>query len=155
MNLKEAERLAWKLMSQHNLVYEGWDFQFDRAKKRFGQCNYTLKLIKLSAPLTEINSEEEVRDTILHEIAHAIAGYHAGHGYAWQQVCKRIGCKPERCYESTQVNIPEGKYQHKCKGCGRIVHYHRRPKKVKACAECCRKHNYNRFSYDYLLEPLY
>ena len=33
-------------------------------------------------------------DTILHEIAHAIAGVEAGHGPAWKAVAQRLGATP-------------------------------------------------------------
>ena len=38
----------------------------------------------------------EFRDIVLHEMAHAIAGIRAGHGFAWQVVARRIGARTER-----------------------------------------------------------
>ena len=70
MELADAESLALELMRQHGLLPR-WKFKFDRAIRRFGCCNEGKRLISLSARLTELNSEYEVRDTILHEIAHA------------------------------------------------------------------------------------
>ena len=37
----------------------------------------------------------EVRDTILHEIAHALAGAKARHGPAWKAIAKRLGATPK------------------------------------------------------------
>ena len=37
----------------------------------------------------------EVKDTILHEIAHALAVARAGHGPAWKTVARRIGATPK------------------------------------------------------------
>ena len=71
MNLKDAEELALSLMRKHGLSH--WEFGFDRAKRRFGACNFSKKRISLSKYLTEVNEIEQVRDTILHEIAHALA----------------------------------------------------------------------------------
>ena len=48
-----------------------WTFLFDRAIRRFGNCNYTKRQISLSAKLTLLNDEPVVRETLLHEIAHA------------------------------------------------------------------------------------
>ena len=39
-------------------------------------------------------NEEEIRDTVLHEIAHAIAGPEAGHGPLWKATARRIGATP-------------------------------------------------------------
>ena len=70
MNLFEASILARSLMSEHGLA--DWGFAFDHARRRFGACNYTRRRITLSRPLTLLNGIDEVRDTILHEIAHAL-----------------------------------------------------------------------------------
>ena len=78
MTLTEARQLAHDLMRLHK-VPAVWSFQFDHSKVRFGKCNYTKKEISLSRHLVQLNSEAEVRDTILHEIAHALAPRGAGH----------------------------------------------------------------------------
>lgn len=68
--LEDAKILAELWIEHHNLV--GWSFEFDNAQKRFGCCNFNKKRITLSRILTTLNSEAEVEDTILHEIAHAL-----------------------------------------------------------------------------------
>ena len=70
--------------------------------------------------MCELNGVDKVKDTILHEIAHAIAGYSAGHGQKWKDVCIQIGAKPERCYDSKTTNTPELKYKAVCGACGTI-----------------------------------
>jgi hypothetical protein len=52
----------------------------DSAVRRFGTCRYSRKLITLSRQLIELNDQARVLDTILHEIAHALAGPKTGHG---------------------------------------------------------------------------
>jgi hypothetical protein len=59
-------------MREHQLLPK-WSFQFDSAKLAFGKCNFTDRVISLSRHLVELNNEAEVRDTVLHEIAHALA----------------------------------------------------------------------------------
>ena len=54
-------------------------FQFDNAKRRAGCCDYRRKRISLSGYFTEHNNKTEVMNTILHEVAHALAGARAGH----------------------------------------------------------------------------
>jgi hypothetical protein len=62
MNLADAKQLAIALMKADGL-FPHWTFAFDRAIRRFGCCNERKKLITLSAHLTEMNSEADVRDT--------------------------------------------------------------------------------------------
>ena len=67
-----------------------------------------------------------MRETILHEIAHAIAGQRAGHGAAWKEVCKRVGCEPTAC-DRTGAVMPRGRWRATCGGCGKEYHRHKRP----------------------------
>ena len=95
MDMAHAEKLALQLMQQHGL--DGWQFKWDRATKRLGSCNYTQKRITLSAHQTKNWQEIEVKDTILHEIAHALLPLRSGHGKLWKAKCVEIGAKPQRC----------------------------------------------------------
>lgn len=103
MNLYEASHLAKQLMRQHGL--DGWSFAFDHARRRFGRCNYTHRRITLSRPLTLLNNLDEVRDTILHEIAHALTPGDK-HGVKWRLMCLKIGARPRRCYDDKSVVSP-------------------------------------------------
>jgi len=71
MNLYAARDLAHTLMRHHGLAAAGWTFRFDHARRRFGSCQPRRKLVTLSRPLTLLNSEDQVRDTILHAAAAA------------------------------------------------------------------------------------
>jgi len=117
MDLNKTEKLAIKLMDKYGLLDKGWCFEFDNSVRRFGVCKYYNKTIGLSRNLVLLNDEEKVKDTILHEIAHAIVGKKEGHGQVWKDVCVQIGAKPERCYDN-KVNTPTLKYSAVCKACG-------------------------------------
>jgi predicted SprT family Zn-dependent metalloprotease len=134
MKLKLAEELAIDLMRLHRLLPH-WSFTFDRSKARFGKCNYHTKQISLSRYLVELNDEREVRDTILHEIAHALAPRGAGHGPAWKSLALSIGCSGHRCF-GQNVSRPRPKYQATCPSCQRVIYRHRR--RVLACGHCAR-----------------
>jgi predicted SprT family Zn-dependent metalloprotease len=137
----DARQLAFQLMQQHGLFAIGWRFTFDHARRRFGCCNYTRKLISLSRPLTLLNGEPEVRDTILHEIAHALCPPEEGHGPRWRSKCREIGAKPKRCYSDAAVVSPPrppARYQYGCGRCGWWVERRRRPtaRRRYVCAKC-------------------
>lgn len=93
MNLNDAEQMARELIAQHA---PGYRFAWSNARTIFGQCDYTNRTISLSRPVTRINDAAEVRDTILHECAHAIAGAGAGHGPAWKHAVRMLGGNPSR-----------------------------------------------------------
>lgn len=130
--------LAVGLMRQHGL--ESWTFEFDNAKRRAGVCRYRCKLISLSRHYVRLNADnyEDIRDTILHEIAHALAGFKAAHGPAWKAVCRRIGAKPERCYDSSKVVMPKGSLQATCGGCLTVFTRHKAVRKGswRYCVKC-------------------
>ncbi len=136
MNLHAARILAVKLMQQHGLV--GWSFKFDHARRRFGCCNFTRRVISLSKPLTFLNEEGEVRDTILHEIAHALTPK-TGHGPAWKAMCVRLGAKPVRCFKSEEVVTPPKRpapMQIGCPTCGWWADRHKRTNRKLICRKC-------------------
>tara|TARA_R110002096_G_scaffold428402_1_gene640035 strand:- start:163 stop:663 length:501 start_codon:yes stop_codon:yes gene_type:complete len=161
MNLTEAHNLAESLIHKYltrpEVHQHNWKFKFSNSKCSFGTCEWgrNVKLIELSKPLTELNSKEEVLDTILHEIAHAldfqIRGF-SNHDYIWRKIAKGIGCNGERCYDRNTVNLPEAKYTLKCNGCEKTTTRHRKPKRGMACGSCCRKHNNGRYSSDYIFD---
>lgn len=99
LRFKRTYELARDLMREHGaLDQHGWRFAFDRAKMRAGQCDYSAKIISLSKHYVAEPSVpfEDIRNTILHEIAHALAGDAAGHGPEWKRVALSIGCDGSR-----------------------------------------------------------
>lgn len=136
MNLYEAAHLARQLMTQHGLA--DWSFGYDHARRRFGRCDYTHRRITLSKSLTFLNPLEEVRDTLLHEIAHALAPG-AKHGPRWRMMCLKVGARPVRCYTDTQVVSPPRKpamYQLGCPRCDWWVDRRRMSQQKYQCAKC-------------------
>ena len=117
----------------------GWVLGFDRAKRRAGQCNYTRKTITLSEYFVRMNEWDEVRNTILHEAAHALAGPGAGHGYLWAKQCRLVGIEPKRCYDSEAVNMPQGNVVVSCVNHGEVGRQHRMPKANARSYMVCRK----------------
>lgn len=89
MNIIQAEKLAKELMAKY--LDDEWKFKFSHAVKRLGACSYTTKTILLSKPLTEVNSIKVIRNTILHEIAHALVGSKHKHDIVWAAKHRELG----------------------------------------------------------------
>ncbi|HET7397569.1 MAG TPA: SprT-like domain-containing protein [Intrasporangium sp.] len=132
MELGAALTLGTELLRGHGLA--DWTLTLDRAKTRAAVCRSSSRTISLSAHLTALHPEEEVRDTILHEIAHALVGARHGHDAVWRAKALEIGCSGQRC---SSVDAPrlEGPWAGTCPA-GHVVRRHRRPTRVGLCGLC-------------------
>lgn len=88
------------LMTQHGLTELGWVLTLDNSVSRAGSCCYSSKTISLSKHLVHAAKHElaDVKNILLHEIAHALAGQGRGHGAHWREIAVRIGCDGRRCH---------------------------------------------------------
>lgn len=124
MNTNEFRREARALMNEHGL--HDWNFKFDRAKRRLGQCQFSTRTLSFSEPTVKLNDWETMRDTVLHEIAHAMVGASHGHDFVWRAQARAIGCTGERCSSSHEA-APASIEGH-CPSCGYVHKRHRMPK---------------------------
>lgn len=141
MNKDRAQEIAIKKMDENGLRSGGafWTFYFDDSVQRFGCCHHDTQSISLSAVLVELNDEETVTKTIVHEIAHALAGGHAGHNHQWKKIALSLGHNGARCYASSDVIEPPKPFKGTCPNCGKITFKHKRGKL--ACGKCCKEFN--------------
>jgi predicted SprT family Zn-dependent metalloprotease len=112
MNAEQTADLARKLLDTHGLHF--WQFEFNRQKRSLGLCYFPSPSypgrISLSKHFIELNSHEKIRETLLHEIAHALSWErhrYKGHGKIWKEIARQIGCVPERCCNDTDLIMPE------------------------------------------------
>ena len=95
IRLQQVADQARELMNRHGLGE--WTLRFNSARKKLGECRPQHKLILLSRAHALNGTPEQLTDTILHEIAHALAGPGAGHGPAWKAIASQLGAMPKSC----------------------------------------------------------
>jgi len=134
MDTNRAVRLAESKLKEHGL--HEWRVVLDNAKSRMGICRHRMKTIGLSKPVVELNKEETILDTILHEIAHAIVGARHGHNSIWKRKAREIGSSGERCVDAHSIVVPKGKYVGVCKNCGSKSYRQRKATGRMSCSKC-------------------
>lgn len=134
MDLDDARRMGRALMDRHGLGH--WQLVFDNAKTRAGICRPARRQIGLSRAITVLHTEAEVRDTLLHEVAHALVGAEHGHDAVWRAKALQIGCTGERCV-SPESARPPAPWTGTCPA-GHTTSRHRRPTRVVTCGQCSR-----------------
>lgn len=135
MELNVAKDMAITYMEKYGLIDKGWYFEFDNAKRRFGCCFYGSKKITLSSHLVKLNDVKHVKDTILHEIAHALCPGE-NHNEVWRKKAIEIGCDGKTCYDSKTINTPKPSYKSTCTNCDRSYGRFKRPTHQQSCGKC-------------------
>ena len=135
-SLTEVQSLASSLFTEYQLRH--WTFKFDRAVRRYGLTNYTRKEISVSKiyVLSPKVTLYHIRNTLLHEIAHAIVGPKNGHNQIWRTKALSIGCDGKTC-GSAPISVKK-RYRIFC-GCGaNDFTRHRKPSKLheEKCGKC-------------------
>lgn len=138
MELQSAINLAKNLMNQHGVnvpvdINSGKNvLAYVNFKKNIVTNKYDPTLISISRYHIQLNDENEVKETILHEIAHVLRGWeqkHA-HDWRWRIIAKQIGCSGNRTADEKITNFVQGRFQAKCPTCGKVYHRHRITKKL-------------------------
>lgn len=91
MNRQQASELLRKTLDDNTLVDWHVRLTTDVTKPYLGLCSYKDKAIILNAHHIDTHPEIEVRNTIFHEVAHAMCPTH-GHDEYWAEHAKKLGC---------------------------------------------------------------
>jgi len=162
MTESQVSTLARTLMAEHGLHYPQWTFRMGRPKKALGFCQWfkgsrghdAIGQIVFSKHFLHI-ANDKIKDVILHEIAHAIAGHKADHGPEWRMVCREIGAIPEPCADLTSEERIEQKWTGICPNdYTHVIKRNQLNKSVRhgACGECCKKFNNGIFTSRFMWE---
>lgn len=136
--LTELELFAKQKMKEHGIDYK---FKWTKAKRAAGVCSFTKKEIRVSSVLATARGLEKTKQTILHEIAHALAGKRGdfGHGWIWKQEATKLGVQPDRCFQMSREEKQQVQYKYTgvCPVCGyEQAHHSRKWKHERSCAKC-------------------
>lgn len=148
MDLNDAEALANELMAENLLRPHEWTLVWDNSVNRFGQCQQPRRRISLSRKLTQAGSEAQVRDTVLHEIAHANVGVVEGHNATWKREAIRLGANPSAASDDTSNLRAAAPWVGRCAaGHESKTRFWRKPRNRRSCPSC----SPGRFNEQYLI----
>jgi predicted SprT family Zn-dependent metalloprotease len=116
-------------MREHGLV--GWRVKITKGRSRLGACSLRKNLIMLSGVMAALATDDEVRNVILHEIAHALTPKDAGHGPLWRAMARAIGCDAKR---TSAIPIPR-LWIGTCPTCGQQFRKNAR-RRAAVCPRC-------------------
>lgn len=91
MDRNLASKYAREMLDLHGLKSWGVRLNHDATLPFLGRCMYNDECIILNSHHVDQHPEPEVKDTILHEIAHAKVGPNHGHDSTWVTKAKEIG----------------------------------------------------------------
>lgn len=117
----EVAEFATELIAEH-LDPDLWAFTIDRRSRRtHGWCEHNRRTgggrIAVAAFTIAHGDDDELFDTVTHELAHAIVGNDEGHGPRWVATHKSLGGNGER-YARAIPGAPKGKWRADCQTCG-------------------------------------
>lgn len=125
-------------------VPEGIKFKTFKSVKTFGICSYREHALVLNEQLLK-EDENCIRNTVMHELAHFIAGSKAKHGPEWKKVANRISVETglnisrtnsfETHPEVAKYREENIKYKFKCRGCGCTLKYTKKTEFVRTYAD--------------------
>lgn len=130
MTPAEATRMTRDILTEHGLGH--WKIVFDNKARTAGWCNHGITTIGYSKKLLAARPYMDSRNTVLHELAHALVGPRHGHNVIWQRKCLELGGDGKQKHNF--VN-PEAPWMARCEhGC--VCDFHRKPTRRYRC----RKH---------------
>jgi predicted SprT family Zn-dependent metalloprotease len=134
--LDKYKMFANKLINEHNLT--DWKFILNNrtTNSTLGICKYKSKEIHLNKRYALVADEELVKDTIIHEIAHALTKGHK-HNHIWKAKCRELGCSDNRFKKlDEEVNKKLSRYKGVCPTCNNQIFSNSNRSKIVHVA-CC------------------
>jgi len=103
MDRQIASKTCREYLDKYNL--SGWKVILNLDNTPFlGRCDWKTQSIILNALAIDIHPDDEVIDTIKHEVAHALTPNDHHHGLEWAAKAEELGARTTMCAE---FNVPE------------------------------------------------
>jgi predicted SprT family Zn-dependent metalloprotease len=135
MNIVEALDRVRELMNEHDL--HQWNIRLSNRRRQLGRCTYHTQTLWFSRHMIEYYDWDNVREVVLHEIAHALLSPSEGHSDIWLAKAQEIGCvNPARLFKNNPI---PGRYRSTCPVCGEIKFRYRYSSAMNGrlyCAAC-------------------
>lgn len=103
MDRQAASKLLRETLNKHGLADWGARLSTNINEPWLGITLYRDKCIVLNAHHIDIHPEQDVVDTIMHEVAHALTPGQ-GHGKIWEEKAKELGAVPIAC---SHLSLPD------------------------------------------------
>jgi len=137
-NNMQQRRIYFKSLLHREMEWHGllprWSVAFDNCRTRAGVCDFHKARLSFSRHLVARAKPHEMRNTILHEIAHALAGPRHGHDAQWRRIALRIGCDGRRCHD---MQLAKPRWLYCCSGgCWQERRFKRSAAGGRACKAC-------------------
>ena len=128
--IESIHQTALQAMQDHGL--SDWRFKFDHSTRRAGCCNYHDRVLSISLELARTGSDDDIKDTLLHEIAHALVGKEHHHDAVWRAKAKEIGGSGERTH---RLELAPPRYRVRCENHCWTHTAHRKTRRL-VCRTC-------------------
>jgi len=143
VDLQKAKMMMRDLTDYY--LGKNWTIELsNRSQKKHGLCTVwrngdpgTVTIYKLS---TECRTEDEVLNTIVHEIAHGLAPFNSGHNWEWRRIAKSIGCDGQRC-SGGEIKLKKG-WKFTCSVCGKNFYRVQKPHGNRYYSHCGVRNDY-------------
>jgi len=119
-----------------------------RMRSSAGRAFWPEAKIELNPRLWEV-APDQIRRTMLHELAHLLAYARAGrrtiaaHGEEWRRACTDLGIPGESATHDLPLPFRKmrRKWRYHCPGCGEGFERVRKMKRYAGCYHCCKEYN--------------
>lgn len=152
MDLVAAEKLCRSLLQEHGLLK--YRFEWGNMRVQVANCStsplndnrapqYRTGRVRFSRYYAAEYTEAQVKETMLHEIAHALASHDVNHGPEWKKIALSIGSNGKRCAGAEDA-VDLTKYNKWISYCpnGHFRTKARRPTtRMPSCGKCSKTYN--------------
>lgn len=111
-----------------------YTIRLDKTRRRVACYYHSRKLFSYSRYFIIASTEDQLVDTVLHEIAHALVVPGSGHNKVWSDTYKRIGGGKNGSKALNNIDMSIERYKLFCPGCNSEYYVNRNI--YKRCGKC-------------------